>query len=278
VNPRIALLAAAAAMLLAACGGGTGVTAPTIAPARTYQLAGFSPSGTASAAAPVHLSFTIQKPDGKPLTAYRTGSGPHTGVHVIIVRDDLSRIIHLHPPIGSDGRVSEDVRFPGGGRYELVVDAYPQPVGGMPTNFQLKRSIAVAGPPPPAPTPPTGLRQTVDGVTFQLLQPPRVHALQAALLNMRVTKGGRPVTFEPWFGALGHAIFFRHGSLTYFHTHICGQATAACAAGSPISGVSQRPGLLSVGVLLPQKGTWRLFLQCKIDGTVVTVPYTLKVV
>ena len=47
---------------------------------------------------------------------------------------------------------------------------------------------------------------------------------------------------------------------------------------SSISGVSQRPGLLSVGVLLPQKGTWRLFLQCKIDGTVVTVPYTLKVV
>jgi hypothetical protein len=33
-----------------------------------------------------------------------------------------------------------------------------------------------------------------------------------------------------------------------------------------------------VGVLLPQKGTWRLFLQCKIDGTVVTVPYTVKVV
>ena len=200
-------------------------------------------------------------------------------MHVIIVRDDLSRIIHLHPPIGSDGRVSEDVRFPGGGRYELVVDAYPQPVGGMPANFQLKRSIMVAGPPPPAPA--AAVRPAADRRRRHLpaaAAAPGARPPRAALLNIRVTKGGRPVAFEPWFGALGHAIFFRHGSLTYFHTHICGQATAACAAGSPISGVSQRPGLLSVGVLLPQKGTWRLFLQRKIDGTVVTVPYTLKVV
>jgi hypothetical protein len=30
-------------------------------------------------------------------------------------------------------------------------------------------------------------------------------------------------------------------------------------------------------VLLPQSGVWRLFLQCKIDGEVVTAPFTLVV-
>jgi hypothetical protein len=270
-------LAVVAALLTTACGGGSGVKAPTIAPAKTYRLGGFTPAGAASAGAPVTLSFTIVKPDGSPLTSYRTGDGPHTGVHVIIVRDDLSDMIHLHPPIGPEGKVTETVRFPGGGRYELVVDAYPKPVGDIPSNFQLKHSITVDGPPGPHVKVSAGPRKAVGGVTFQLINPPRIHAVQAYLLNVRVTKHGRPVTFEPWFGALGHAIFFRKGSLGYFHTHICGQATAACAAGSPIAGVSQKPGRLSVGVLLPQKGTWRLFLQCKIDGTVVTVPYTLKV-
>src|SRR6185503_4596819 len=162
VNPRIALLAAAAAMLTAACGGGTGVTAPTIAPARTYQLAGFSPAGTASSTSPVHLSFTIQKPDGKPLTAYRTGSGPHTGVHVIIVRDDLSRIIHLHPPIGPDGKIDQAVRFPAPGRWHVLVDAYPN-LRGQEPNFQLADTVRVAGRYRPHALPPFHATQTVDG-------------------------------------------------------------------------------------------------------------------
>jgi hypothetical protein len=34
---------------------------------------------------------------------------------------------------------------------------------------------------------------------------------------------------------------------------------------------------MHVGVLLPEVGTWRLFLQCKIHGRVLTAPFTLKV-
>jgi hypothetical protein len=260
-----------------ACGGGSGVTAPSFAPARSYELGDFRPSQEVAAGTPVKLSFTIVKPDGSPLARYRTGAGPHTGVHVLLVRDDLSALIHVHPPIGRDGEITETVRFPSGGRWELVVDAYPQPAAGVPRNFQLKRFVDVSGPSGPALNIPPGRRRTVGGLTFELLNPPKIHALQPYLLNVSVTKQGRPVTFQPWFGALGHAIFFRRGSLTYFHTHICGKGAAGCAAGSPIAGVSQKPGLLSVGVLLPQPGTWRLFLQCKVDGTVVTVPYTLRV-
>jgi len=51
-------------------------------------------------------------PSGQPLTQYKTGSGPHTGVHLIIVRDDLRYIIHQHPPVGPDGRLSQTVTFP----------------------------------------------------------------------------------------------------------------------------------------------------------------------
>ena len=41
----------------------------------------------------------------QPLTKFRTGAGPHTGVHLIMVRSDLGTIIHLHPPVGAGGRI-----------------------------------------------------------------------------------------------------------------------------------------------------------------------------
>ena len=86
--------------------------------------------------------------------------------------------------------------------------------------------------------------------------------------------------FTPWFGAIAHAIFFRAGSLAYFHTHVCGAATPACSGSfgaTRVSGTSTRPGRLRVGVLVPQAGTWRLFLQFKAHGRVVTAPFTLVI-
>jgi hypothetical protein len=44
-----------------------------------------------------------------------------------------------------------------------------------------------------------------------------------------------------------------------------------------VTGSSSAPGKLTIGVLLPAPGTWRLFLQMKLGGRVVTAPYTLKV-
>jgi hypothetical protein len=91
---------------------------------------------------------------------------------------------------------------------------------------------------------------------------------------------GAPAKFTPWYGALAHAIFFRKGSLTYFHTHVCAPGAVNCASlfgGAKVTGTSATPGKLSVGVLVPIAGTWRLFLQCRVAGRVLTAPFTLQV-
>jgi hypothetical protein len=44
-----------------------------------------------------------------------------------------------------------------------------------------------------------------------------------------------------------------------------------------VTGRSTAPGVLRVGVLLPVSGTWRLFLQTRVNGQVVTAPFTLVV-
>jgi hypothetical protein len=265
------------ALVLAGCGSSPGTL--TVGAARTFKLVQFTPA-TFKPGTPQRISFTIEQPSGAPLTSYRTGAGPHTGVHLIIVRSDLGAIVHKHPPIGADGRITEEVTLPTSGRYRVVIDAYPRLSGPL-RNFQLFRSITVAGKAVPKPLPPFRPTVTVDGYRFVLNAPPALHAIRAAFLNLSVTRpDGSPAKFTPWFGALAHAIFFRAGSLDYFHTHVCAAGMTGCTSvlgPTRITGSATRPGRLRVGVLLPIPGTWRLFLQCKVDGRVLTAPFTLVV-
>ena len=273
---------AAIAVLLAVVLAGCSSSSPpqiTIGAARTFQLAGFAPSRLV-AQQPVRIPFRIDQPSGAPLTKYRTGSGPHTGVHLIIVRSDLGAIIHQHPKPGASGRFDPMVTFPTPGRYRVVVDVYPQLTGPL-RNFQLFRWITVPGPAPHATLPPFRPTVTVDGYRFALSGRPHLRAVQANFLTLHVTRpDGTPATFTPWFGALAHAIFFQVGTLSYFHTHVCSAQTSGCTSilgTTRVTGTQTKPGVLRVGVLLPVGGTWRLFLQCKVDGRILTAPFTLSV-
>jgi hypothetical protein len=280
----VPLAAAVAAGALAGCGSGSGpaVSVPTVQAARVFTLAGFQPSTPVHPGQPVNVSFTVQLPNGRPLTTYRTGSGPHTGVHLIIVRDDLAYIIHQHPPVGPDGLLRQTVTFPAPGPYRVLVDVYPKGAGLLP-NFQLFQSVDVVGAYHPRPLPPFSQTQTVDGYHFVMTAHPQLHAIEAAFMHVDVTgPDGRPVKFVPWFGALAHAVFFRQGSLDYFHTHICAPNATNCGLlpgvrASAVTGSSSAPGKLTIGTILALPGTWRMFLQMKLGGRVVSAPFTLDV-
>jgi hypothetical protein len=275
-RPALVAVVGLAAVAVAGCGSSSS-SGPTVSvgAARTYHLADFTLDKPV-AGRPAKLSFAVDQPSGGPITAYRTGPGPHTGVHVILVRQDLGAIIHKHPPPDANGAVSEDITFSTGGRWRLIADVYP---AQGPRNFQLFRWITVGGKAPTAPQP-SGSTVTTGGDRFVMRKHARLRAIQAAFLDVSVTDAnGRPARFTPWFGALAHAIFFREGTLDYFHTHVCGSGTTGCTAafGPRVVGSSTAPGRLRVGVLLPVAGTWRMFLQTKINGQVVTAPFTLVV-
>jgi hypothetical protein len=278
----LAALGALAAALVAGCGSSAGgaVTAPHVAPAKVFTLGAFHPAGQIAAGRPTTMSFTVQLPDGKALTQYKTGPGPHTGVHLIIVRDDLHYIIHDHPPIPASGMLSQAVTFPAPGPYHVLVDVYPNIPGGQP-NFQLSRNVNVTGAYHPVKLPPFQAHQVIDGYHFDMVGHPKLHAIQAAFLHVNVTDpAGRPVHFVPWFGALAHAIFFEKGSLNYFHTHVCAPDAPNCGSllgATRITGSAPAPGKLTLGVLLPVSGTWRLFVQMRLHGRVITAPFTLNV-
>ena len=273
------LLVCSAVTLLAGCSSSSGPQIPTIQAARTYSLSGFEPVRIARPG-PARLSFTIRQPSGEPLTKYKRGAGPHTGVHVIVVRRDLGVIIHRHPPIGPNGRIVDSVDLPTPGPYRVLVDAYPA-ARGAPMNFQLHEDIRVRGTYRPKALPAFAPKVDVDGYSVTLRGPKRIGAVEPATLTATVLDpSGKPVRFKPWYGALAHAIFFRKGSLDYFHTHVCGPSTPGCTSvlgGSTVTGRPAGPGQLHVGVLLPVGGEWRLFLQFQDRGRVITAPFTLGV-
>ena len=280
MRDRRLLLLAALAALVAGCGGSSPPSLPKSVAARRYELAGFMPAGPVQPGKPVTVSFSITQPDGSTLTHFKTGPGPHTGVHLIVVRRDLAAIVHRHPPIRADGVASIPVTFTDPGPYRVVIDAYPATSGPQP-NFQLFTTLRVKGKYTPRPLPPPTSTQTVAGYTFTLHGKPDLHAIQASDLTITVTDpNGKPAHFTPWYGALAHAIFFRNGSLDYFHTHVCAPGATGCTSilgGARVTGTSSTPGKLTVGVLVPAPGTWRLFLQTKVNGRVLTAPFTLPV-
>jgi hypothetical protein len=276
-----ALILTGAALVATACSSSPSRPAnPTIAAARTFRLEGFRPAQPVAPGRPFEISFRIAKPEGGTLTEYRTGAGPHTGVHLIVVRDDLSMLIHRHPPIAADGTVRQRFVLPTGGRYRVLVDVYPRLAGPL-RNFQLTAELRASGSAVTRPLPPFRATEVVDGYRVTLHGAGRIRAVTPVFADVKVTDpNGRLVPFSEWYGALAHAIFFRAGSLDYFHTHVCGLTITPCSSGLPASafvGKSKKPGRLNVGVLLPVPGKWRLFLQFKIGARVVTAPFTLTV-
>lgn len=283
----LALSAGGAALTLAACGSSSHNATPTIQKVLVTQVADFKPAGPVVPGKPVTVSFRILQPNASgtklvTMTRFRRGAGPHTGVHMIIVRDDLGVIIHQHPPVRPSGVFTQQVTFPKPGPYRVVLDVYP--ASGPQPNFQLlNERIQVRGAYRPQPLPPPTRTDVVDGYRFHILKivPSPLKAIESALMYLTVTDPhGKPVTFVPWFGALAHAIFFHAGRFEYFHTHVCSPGAGGCTsliAGSKVVGSSATPGHITVGVLLPDSGTWQLFLQLKAGGKILTAPFTLRV-
>ncbi len=272
----------AAPLFGAGCGSGSAPSAPTIAAARTFHLARFRPAGRAHAGRPTLISFTIIQPSGSPLAAYKTGSGPHTGVDLIIVRSDDSSLLYEDTDIAANGRITQPVVFPSPGRYRIIIDAYPiETSAAIPRNFQMFRWVTVAGAAKLRTVPAFNPTVSVDGYRFTVQGRPSLHADQAAFMKIGVRDPrGRPTVFTPWRGALAHAIFIRAGSLDYFHTHVCSRGATNCTSllgAAKVTGTSTTPGKLTVGVLVPVPGTWRLFLLVYVDGHYLTAPFTLTV-
>lgn len=206
---------------------------------------------------PTDWSFRIVDARGDAVAEYETAHGEPS--HLIIVRRDLSRFQHLHPSLRADGTWNvPGLTLPDPGAYRAFVDVV---VDGTPTTLGFDLFASGSGGVEPRPT--ATRRATADGYDVTLLAED-VSAAERCRLTFDVRRDGELVTeLAEYLGALGHLVALREGDLAYLHVH-----PETTDPGS---------GRVEFGATFPTPGRYRLFLQAKPDGNLVTAAFDVRV-
>jgi hypothetical protein len=220
----------------------------------TFRLA----KTTALPGTDVPVAFTIQGPDGRPVTRFDVEHDKR--LHLIAVRRDFSGFQHVHPQMALDGTWTTTLDL-SAGQWRLFADF--KATGGQ--ALTLGNDLAVPGAYQPAAPPADSQTSTVDGYAVTL--DGRLAAGKAAKLTLTVTRDGRPVTdLEPYLGAYGHLVALRAGDLAYLHVH---------PEGTPGDGVTKPgPGVVFYAEV-PSAGRYQLYLDFMHEGVVRTAAFTL---
>jgi hypothetical protein len=176
-------------------------------------------------------------------------------MHLIVARRDLTGFQHLHPTMAADGTWSAPVRLRDPGSYRLFADFSHDD-----TKTTLADDLRVDGAADLRPLPAPATTAVSDGGYDVTLDSGAARAGDEAELRFSVTKDGRPVRTEPYLGAGGHLVALREGDLAFLHVHPAGDEHST-----------------SFEATFPTTGSYRLFLQFKINGTVQTVAFTQEV-
>jgi hypothetical protein len=208
---------------------------------------------------PTEFAFRIVDVAGAPVTRYTPTH--ERGLHLIVVRRDLSGFQHLHPSLGADGvwRIPLAVAAPG--QYRVFADFQP---ASRAEPLTLGVDLPAPGDYAPAPLPAPARTTSVDGYTVELAGD--LTAGTASKLTLRISRDGRPVTdLQPYLGAYGHLVALRDGDLAYLHVH---------PGGGPGDGRTVPGPEVAFHAEVPSAGAYRLYLDFQHAGRVHTAEFT----
>ena len=207
---------------------------------------------TVAAGSASSFAFTVLDDRGAPVTSF--DELHQRRLHLIVLSRNLVGFHHLHPTMDAIGHWSVDLPALEPGSYRFFADF--QPTGAE--NLTLGADVTVAGDVLAVATPAPAATFAVDDLVVALAGTPMVGDAE---LSFTVERDGAAVTTDPYLGASGHLVAIRVGDLAYLHVH-------------PHDGTS--PVITFTGEF-PTAGTYRLFLDFSIDGTVRTAAFTVSV-
>lgn len=184
--------------------------------------------------------------------------------HLFIVNQDLSDFQHVHPNILAPGLLEIPVQFKAPGNYKLFAQFTTPDKGEQTLNKPF--SIGPANQPLKPLIPDAHLPKWVDGYEFRISGLP-TRANPMSMFHVSVSKNGIPVkTIEPYLGAGAHGVILSSDSQSFIHTHPMAEA---------INGLYQSPVMFHTTI--EQPGTYKMWMQTKMDGQVHTVDWTFRV-
>ncbi|WP_300600368.1 hypothetical protein [Niabella sp.] len=181
--------------------------------------------------------------------------------HLIILSEDLQHFQHLHPQLQNNDSYQVAVTFPAGGRYLLYADY--QPEGASPLVDQIPLQVAGHG---HQPVITTGEKLTATTGDFSTEIDPAIslHAGTSVLLPFRIKRNGhllKATELSSYLGAVAHLILIHQDDKDFLHIHP--------QAGTDVPIIAH--------TRFEKAGSYRLWVQFKIDGTVYTADFTLDV-
>lgn len=214
-------------------------------------------------------------------------------VHGVLVADDGGSFAHVHPARIAPGRFALSLTPERSGPHTFYAEIARRDGGTQ----VVARPLVVAGPEsaPAAPAPsPAGLHELDRFAIEGSATPAIARAGEPVTLRFRVIQDGQPVAaLEPWLGMAGHLLVRSADGAIFAHVHAAGSPLDP-AAGSGNQGVGaagEALGLrgeapttplsfgpeIAVSYVFPAAGDYRLWLQVKVDGRVLTLPLAVAV-
>lgn len=176
--------------------------------------------------------------------------------HLILVRRDLTRFQHLHPTVADDGTWSAEFVLPDPGVYRAFVDVL---VDGQPTTLGV--DLLSSGPAQYEDRPHTTREAEVEGYTVELIQED-IPTGETVSIAFEIRDDGGVAHLDPYLGALGHLVALRDGDLAYLHVHP--------------EETDPEDGVVRFAVRFPTAGRYRLFLQAKPNGELITTAFDVE--
>jgi hypothetical protein len=225
-------------------------------------------------------------------------------MHLYVIHTpEMDRVWHLHPELAGDGTFRQSLPTMPAGRYALYGDiVHGSGLGETVTTqidlpaiqgVELKGDDAASGPLP--------VQSNYNPVVSELPEGYRmiwergegaIHARRPYQFRFRITDehGGAPADIELYMGMLGHAAFVATDGSVFAHVHPSGSVPMA-ALGLAARGMAQSanphaqhmhvagglPAEVSFPYGFPKPGAYRIFVQMKQGGRILTGAFTTTV-
>ena len=239
----------------------------------------------AEAGKPTELVLTIRNSNGEMVRDLQIVH--EKPIHLVIVSEDLAEFSHEHPEPQADGTFKTSFTFKNGGNFKLYADFTPQ--GGKQTVKSF--SLPVSGPER------TGeplradarLEKTVDDLFVTLKPDGKVSSLEVLLFHFQVfdAKTKTAVTdLQKYLGESAHFVVISQDLRDLVHVHPVSHDNAKSEpqdngksvekTNSKLAG-PEAESIVSVKIVFPAPGLYKIFAQFQRDDKVTTVPFVINV-
>ena len=220
-------------------------------------------------------------------------------LHLIAISSDFSTFVHEHAvKADAQGHLKTALRLPKPGRYHVYADATPAGLGQQVMRFELGAGAAPGAAPVAQPGPALApalvpALEAGDGRYAVRFDPFVLHAGEEGELSLNLLRDGTLAPdVTPFLGVAAHAVFIAESDLSYVHVHATPATTKprsetaahksmAMPGGDampvPLRAGAHVPANLTLHVLAPRAGAYRLWVQFMAGGQVRTFPFVVTV-